>query len=206
VTILFVIVIYNTYIHVMKQIQYIARKGNFDSGHRVLNERMKCFHAHGHTYLYELTFSFENMEEIGYAIDFKEIKRVFCQWIDDILDHGTILNPKDTILINAINQLGTKLWLMSLNGAGEYCNPSVENIAKEVFLAMEILSDTLYKKSPTGLKIHKVTIYETPNCYTDCIKESISTKEWNNFNLERRHEISEYAKSKGIIEYDDRKL
>jgi 6-pyruvoyltetrahydropterin/6-carboxytetrahydropterin synthase len=190
----------------MEKIQYISRKGNFDSGHRVMNEFMKCFNIHGHTYLYELTFSFKNMEEIGYAIDFKEIKRVFCQWIDDILDHGMILNPHDTKLIQTTKEYGTKLWLMSLNGAGEYCNPSVENIAKEVFLAMEILSDTLYKNAPTGLKIHKVTIYETPNCWTECVSESISTKEWNAFNLERRHEISEYAKSKGVLEYDDRKI
>jgi len=26
--------------------QYITRKGNFDSGHRVMNERLKCFHVH----------------------------------------------------------------------------------------------------------------------------------------------------------------
>ena len=57
------------------KVQYITRKGNFDSGHRVMNEFMKCYNIHGHTYLYELTFSFENMEEIGYAIDFKEIKK-----------------------------------------------------------------------------------------------------------------------------------
>lgn len=189
-----------------KKIQYISRKGNFDSGHRVMNEFMKCFHAHGHTYLYELTFSFENMEEIGYAIDFKEIKRVFCQFIDDKLDHGMILNPKDEILIDAVKKLNTKLWLMSLNGTYEYCNPSVENIAKEVFLSMECLANTLYKNTPTGLKIHKVTIYETPNCWTECIAESISIKEWNNFNLERRNEIEEYAKEKGVLEYDDRKI
>ena len=54
--------------------QYITRKGTFDSGHRVMNERMKCFNIHGHTYLYELEFEFNEMEEIGYAIDFKEIK------------------------------------------------------------------------------------------------------------------------------------
>ena len=42
--------------------QYITRKGTFDSGHRVMNERMKCFNMHGHTYLYELEFEFN---EIG---------------------------------------------------------------------------------------------------------------------------------------------
>jgi 6-pyruvoyltetrahydropterin/6-carboxytetrahydropterin synthase len=183
------------------KVQYITRKGTFDSGHRVMNERMKCFNVHGHTYLYELEFEFHEMEDIGYAIDFKEIKRVGCQWIDDILDHGMILNPKDIDLIETTKKLGSKLWLMSLNGAGEYCNPSAENIAKEIFLAMEVLF-----KSYNNLNIHKITLYETPNCYTTCIKDSISTKEWNSWNLERRWEIEEYAKEKGIVEYDDRKI
>ena len=190
----------------MSNIQYITRKGNFDSGHRVMNEFMKCFNIHGHTYLYELTFSFQNMEEIGYAIDFKEIKRVFCQWIDDVLDHGMILNPKDTKLIETTREYGTKLWLMSLNGKDKYCNPSVENIAKEVFLAMEVLTNELYKKSKTGLKIHKVTIYETPNCYTDCIHSSINATETNNFYSANAESIREYARNKGVLEYDDRKI
>jgi len=189
-----------------KKIQYISRKGNFDSGHRVMNEYMKCYNIHGHTYLYELTFSFENMEEIGYAIDFKEIKRVFLQWVDDILDHGMLLNPHDTKLIETTKEYGTKLWLMSLNGEGEYCNPSVENIAKEVFIAMHILSDTLYKNAPTGLKIHKVTIYETPNCWTECYRESISENELVNFAKARQAEIIAYAQEKGVFEYDDRKI
>jgi 6-pyruvoyltetrahydropterin/6-carboxytetrahydropterin synthase len=189
----------------MKKIQYISRKGNFDSGHRVMNEFMKCFNIHGHTYLYELTFSFENMEEIGYALDFKEIKRVFCQWIDDIMDHGMILNPKDELLIQTTRDYGTKLWLMSLNGEENYCNPSVENIAKEIFLAMDVLSETLYANTPTGLKIHKVQIYETPNCSTECFRESIGESEKSNFWAARVHEIVSYAEEKGVLEYDDRK-
>ena len=146
------------------------------------------------------------MEEIGYAIDFKEIKRVFCQWIDDILDHGMILNPQDTKLIETTKEYGTKLWLMSLNGKDEYCNPSVENIAKEVFLAMEILSNELYGDSKTGLEIHNVKIYETPNCWTDCNYDSITPTERENFYANKLAEIAEYAKQKGVFEYDDRKL
>jgi len=146
------------------------------------------------------------MDDIGYAIDFKEIKRVGCQWIDDILDHGMILNPKDTIAIEATKALGSKLWLMSLNGKDEYCNPSVENIAKEVFLAMEILFDFQYTHIPTGLKIHEVKIHETPNCYTVCTANSITDTDRFNFDSARFNEINEYAKLKGIMEYDDRKL
>lgn len=189
----------------MSKIQFISRKGNFDSGHRVMNEFMKCYNIHGHTYLYELTFSFENMQEIGYAIDFKEVKRVFCQWIDDILDHGMILNPHDTKLIETTKEYGTKLWLMSLNGEGEYCNPSVENIAKEVFLAIGALTTVLYGDARTGLTIHNVKIYETPNCWTDCNTLSITQVERDNFYKVRWKELEAYAKAKGVVEYDDRK-
>jgi 6-pyruvoyltetrahydropterin/6-carboxytetrahydropterin synthase len=181
--------------------QYITRKGTFDSGHRVMNERMKCFNIHGHTYLYELEFEFNEMEEIGYAIDFKEIKRIGCQWIDDILDHGMLLNPQDTKLIETTKEYNSKLWLMSLNGKDNYCNPSVENIAKEVFLAMVVLF-----QSYRNLRIHKVTIYETPNCSTICLKESISDLEAKNW-METNYEIvAQCANNKGIIEYDDRKV
>lgn len=182
--------------------QYITRKGTFDSGHRVMNERMKCFNIHGHTYHYDLTFEFNDIEDIGYAIDFKEIKRLGCQWIDDFLDHGMILNPKDEKLINTTKELNGKLWLMSLNGAGNYCNPSVENIAKEIFLAMDIL----FASFNETLRISSITLYETPNCYTICDANSISTKEFTKFNLEHNSNIRKYREGKGVLEYDDRKV
>jgi len=180
--------------------QYITRKGSFDSGHRVMNERMKCFNLHGHTYLYELEFSFNEMEQIGYAIDFKEIKRVGCQWIDDFLDHGMIVNPHDTEVIKAAISTGSKLWYMSLNGLNQYCNPSVENIAKEIFLAMKLL----FVPYP-NLHIHKVTLYETPNCFTTCIEESIHEVELDNWMRCNRSVVELYRDEKGVVEYDDRK-
>lgn len=180
--------------------QTITRKGSFDSAHRVMNERMKCYNVHGHTYLYELTFKFNTMESIGYAIDFKEIKRVSCQWIDDMLDHGAILNPKDKEVILACKATNSKLWLMSLNGAGEYCNPSAENIAKEVFLAVSCLTDN------TELSLSQVRLWETPNCFTDCYPESISILEKDNFLFQHRYSLLAYKANKGVVEYDDRKL
>jgi len=184
--------------------QYMSRKTTFDSGHRVMNERMKCFNLHGHTYLANLFFEFSNMEHIGYAIDFKEVKRVGVQWIQDHLDHGMILNPKDTISIKACKDLNTKLWLMSLNG-DEYCNPTAENISKEIFLAMEILFKTIYEDKPhIGLKPHCIDLNETPNCAVQCYNHSISLIERKNFYNYRESQIREYALQKGRIEYDDR--
>lgn len=180
--------------------QYITRKCTFDSGHRIMNEQFKCFNQHGHTYICELEFEFNEMEEIGYAIDFKEIKRIGCQWIDDYLDHGMILNPKDDILIKSCLDTKSKYWLMSLNGKDKYCNPSVENIAKEIFLAMSFLF-----KDYDYLTINKVILWETPNCYTICKRESISEEEGKNWIENRSDLITRYTQEKGILEYDDRK-
>ncbi len=185
--------------------QTITRKTNLSCGHRVMNEKMLCHNLHGHEYITHLSFSFASMEEIGYAIDFKEIKRVFIQYLQDYMDHGMLLNPKDDLVIDTVQSLGTKLWLMSLNGEGEYCNPSVENVAKEVFLSMKVLSETLYGESGTGLDIFKVKIYETPNCWTECCSNGISESEERNFRQVRQKQIEEYAKQKGVLEYDDRK-
>ena len=181
-------------------VQYITRKGNFDSGHRVMNEQYKCYNLHGHTYLYELTFNFQQMEDIGYALDFKEIKRVGCQWIDDLMDHGMILNPKDEQVIRVVQNLNTKLWLMSLNGKGEYCNPSVENIAREVILAEKIL----FEDYPM-LDVSSVKIFETPNCWTELSCTQVPQREKDNFYDQHYTKIKTYARHKGILEYDDRK-
>jgi len=185
---------------VMKK-QYITRKGTFDSGHRVMNERMKCFNMHGHTYLYELEFEFNSMEAIGYAIDFKEIKRVGCQWIDDMLDHGFIVNPKDDDVIKACQLTGSKIWYMSLNGSNQYCNPSAENIAKEIFLAMFVLFMPY-----ENLRIHKITLYETPNSYTTCTLESFDNTEWDNWMRHNKDGVDFYRDQKGVVEYDDRRI
>lgn len=180
--------------------QTITRKGSFDAGHRVMNERMKCFNLHGHTYLYELEFKFNQMEDIGYAIDFKEIKRVGCQWIEDCLDHGMILNPKDESVIDACRKTNSKIWEMSLNGQFLYCNPSAENIAKEMFLAISYLLNN------KCLKLQKIRLFETPNCYTDCFADSVSLTEEKNFMLAREYDLKEYKEKMGTFEYDDRKI
>lgn len=164
-----------------------------------MNEKMKCFNIHGHTYIAELEFSFDSIESIGYAIDFKEIKRVGLQWIDDLLDHGMILNPHDLVVRDSVQKLGTKQWLMSLNGPQGYCNPTAENIAKEIFLAMDILFE-----SYSGLEIHAIKLHETPNCSVMCWKHSISDQENSNFTKIRYQQIKDYAEDKGILNYDDR--
>lgn len=180
--------------------QYITRKGSFDSAHRIMNERVKCFNIHGHRFSYELCFGFNQIESIGYALDFQEIKRVGVQWIEDTLDHLIILNPHDFELIETAHAIESRVWLMSLNGEAQYCNPTIENLAKEIFLALEIL----FEERP-HVHLHQVRLFETRHCFTDCFAQSISPQEKTHFLQARKELIQAYAKAKGVVEYDNRK-
>jgi 6-pyruvoyltetrahydropterin/6-carboxytetrahydropterin synthase len=92
---------------------------------------------------------------------------------------------------------------MSLNGEGEYCNPTVENIVREIFLGVSILfEDTKYGK--LGLKLHKIKLYETPNCFTVCKESSIPDQQYTNFRNKNLVDIVNYREEKGIVNYDDR--
>jgi len=149
--------------------QTITRKGTFDSAHRVMDERVKCFNLHGHTYLYELTFGFKQLQDIGFAIDFKDIKTMACEFIDRTFDHAAIMNPADKELIDIVVKNGWNLYVMSFDDV--YCNPTVENISKEVFLGVSCLMDT------ENLKLHSLRIYETPNAFCDTWADDISVPE-----------------------------
>ena len=177
--------------------QTITRAGAFDAAHRVMNERVKCFNLHGHRFNYELTFEFREEEGLGYAIDFKEIKRVACAFIDDYFDHGMIANPKDKEIIDLVQKMGLKLWVMSLN-ADDYCNPSAEHISKELFMAISKLMNT------ENIWLKNVRLYETPNCWVDADWDMINMYEQNNFYNKRCPMLKKYRESKGTFQYDDR--
>ena len=185
----------------MSEKQYLTRVVEMDIGHRVMHERMKCHSIHGHRVKLELTFQFTQQEDIGYCIDFKEIKRVGAQWLDDMMDHGFIANPHDHVLIKASKDTASKMYLMSLNGESEYCNPTAENISREIFMAMDIL----FSAYP-NLKFYHIRYNETPNCWVDTYKESIRDNERAHFHAYRYEEIKAYAQKMGIVEYDSRKI
>lgn len=177
----------------------ITRKGSFDAAHRVMHQTSACRFYHGHLYQYELTFEYIDVEAIGYAIDFKEIKRIACQFIEDHFDHGFIANPEDIPILKAIADTNSRVWTMSIDGNNRFCNPTAENIAKELFLGVELVM-----KNYPKLSLKQIRLYETPNCFVDCFAESVSPLERYNFESAKRTLCERYSDAKGTIQYDDR--
>jgi len=107
---------------------------DFDAAHQLRGYKGKCENIHGHNWKVEIEVIAENLNEIGIAIDFKELKKISDEVVSK-LDH-TFINE-----IPPFNQI----------------NPSSENIARWIYLALK----SKIENSP--VKLHSVTVWESDN-------------------------------------------
>jgi len=132
-----------------------TRRIEFDAAHRIMNHESKCKMLHGHRYALEATFSAKKLDRLGRVIDFAEIRKVLGSWIDDNLDHNTILSVNDKKLGKKIaSETKQKIYYMKET-------PTAENIAKHIF---EDICPKLF--SDKHVKCVGIKLYETPNCYS----------------------------------------
>lgn len=144
-----------------------TRRIQFCAGHRVYGHESKCANAHGHNYValfeaagepvsrltYEGGVTNNSLDKLGRIIDFSVLKERIGGWIDANWDHGFIHYSGDVEMYNALALIpGQKLYSMR-------DNPTAENMAR--FLLNDICPRLL---EGTGVKITRVTIYETENC------------------------------------------
>jgi 6-pyruvoyl-tetrahydropterin synthase len=93
------------------------------------------------------------------VIDFSMVKAVFGTWLDDNFDHTTILNDKDTVLIETINAIhkdaGKKpVYVVDFEPTSENLSWFLLNKANELLMDHCVVVSVL-------------RIYETPNCWSD---------------------------------------
>lgn len=171
----------------------VTRIFEFDAAHRVMNEKVKCFNLHGHRFKVEATFEYSSKGALGYAIDFKEIKRIVGAWIDEKLDHACILNPNDEQLIMLCRNQVWRLYIMGMGTFGDI-NPSAENLASELFYTIR----QLFAEDNSGVRLVKLRLYETPNCWVET--EAIDYVGTSSF----INDVKEWRKEKGSFNYDAR--
>lgn len=125
----------------------------FDAGHRILGHSGKCASPHGHTFRAEVFFRSDGLNDLGFTIDFTDLKAALKQWIDSSWDHGFLLSDQDRGLIEALEQIPeAKLYVLSDT------NPSAEGIARELFRVA---------RTRLGESICSVRIWESPTQYAE---------------------------------------
>jgi 6-pyruvoyltetrahydropterin/6-carboxytetrahydropterin synthase len=132
----------------------ITRRIEFDSGHRVLGHEGKCRFIHGHRYALEISITAPELDKIGRVLDFGEIKNIVQGWIDSNFDHNLLLHKEDPLFDYIAEKEDRVPYLM------KFGNPTAENIVKELYYQLPPLL-------PDNVKITKIRVYETPNCWSE---------------------------------------
>jgi 6-pyruvoyltetrahydropterin/6-carboxytetrahydropterin synthase len=125
----------------------------FDAGHRILGHSGKCAAPHGHTYRAEVFVRSRELDQLGFAIDFGDLKAPIKAWIDSNWDHAFLVNADDHEMRTALGLVhSAKVYALARG------NPSAEILATELFA---VALDQL------GLPVQSVRIWESPNQYSE---------------------------------------
>lgn len=141
----------------------ITRKLEFDAGHRIPDHKSQCRNLHGHRYTLEITLTGmviedEGSSDNGMIMDFSDVKALAKQHLVDVWDHAFIAYEKDAVVLEMLARIpGHKTVIIGRI-------PTVENLAQTAF---DILSSVYQDRFGTGLRLQKLVLHETPNCWAE---------------------------------------
>ena len=138
----------------------------FDAGHRIPDHASQCRHLHGHRYALEVTLSGEIVRKAGdpancMVMDFSEVKALAKSHLVDRWDHAFLVYAGDRSVVEFLATLpGHKTVILD-------CVPTAENLAESAFRIL----DARYQDSyGNHLRLDRVRLYETPNCWADAVR------------------------------------
>lgn len=74
----------------------VTVRHNFETAHRLPHLQGKCQSLHGHSWWASVTVSGPELAD-GILLEFGPFKKALRGWIDQHLDHGTMLGPDDPL-------------------------------------------------------------------------------------------------------------
>lgn len=141
----------------------ITRKLEFDAGHRIPDHKSQCRNLHGHRYTLEITLVGQVIDEEGSSdngmiMDFSDVKSLAKQHLVDVWDHAFLVYAKDTHVRDFLAAMPDHKTVVIDQ------IPTVENLARTAFGILQTVFKDHYG---TGLKLHKLVLHETPNCWAE---------------------------------------
>jgi 6-pyruvoyltetrahydropterin/6-carboxytetrahydropterin synthase len=99
--------------------------------------------------------------EQGMVMDFSEVKRIVREQIVDRWDHAFLVYKNDTTVVDFLHSLQNHKTIILDS------QPTAENLANTAFL---ILDQAFQENYGDRLKLERVRLYETPNCWADATR------------------------------------
>ncbi len=144
----------------------ITRRLEFDAGHRIPDHASQCRHLHGHRYVLEVSLSGEIIKAEGQPVngmvmDFADVKRIANEEVVSRWDHAFLAYRGDRQIVDFLATLpGHKTVLLDVV-------PTAENLAEEAFRLLDLAYRDVYRNH---LRLERVRLYETPNCWADALR------------------------------------
>jgi len=145
----------------------ITRRLEFDAGHRIPDHKSQCRHLHGHRYALEISLGGEIIQQKGdpangMVMDFSEVKALAMRHLVDLWDHAFLAWAGDQPVVDFLRSLPDhKTVLLD-------CVPTAENLAQQAFTIL----DAVYRDSyGNQLRLERVRLYETPNCWAEAVRD-----------------------------------
>jgi 6-pyruvoyltetrahydropterin/6-carboxytetrahydropterin synthase len=144
----------------------ITRRFEFDAGHRIPDHKGPCRNLHGHRYALEITLSGEIVRAAGGAddgmvVDYSEIKALVNSRLIALWDHAFLAYSEDRVLVDFLRSLPDHKTVV-LDRI-----PTAENLADTAF---EILDRAFGEAFGKRLRLARVRLFETPNCWADAVR------------------------------------
>ena len=125
----------------------------FASGHRLLGHNGKCVYPHGHTYRAEIWVASDSLDDMGFVVDFTDLKAKAHGWLEEYWDHAFLVNSRDGELLEALRSVeGSRIFVF------EDENPSAEVMARALFSKTAELC---------GVAPSRVRVWESPTQYAE---------------------------------------
>jgi len=97
----------------------ITKEHKFEAAHRLVKGYPgKCKHLHGHSWVVKVTVADEELDKYDMAFDFGSFKPLW-KWIDDMLDHATIVSREDADLCAWLTDRGQRIYITEANPTSE---------------------------------------------------------------------------------------
>lgn len=145
----------------------ITRRLEFDAGHRIPDHQSQCRHLHGHRYAIEITLRGAIIQASGQpmngmVMDFSEVKSLAKQHLVDAWDHAFLAYRGDRPIVEFLATLPEhKTVLLDVV-------PTAENLAALAFAQLDAVYQDRYGNQ---LRLERVRLYETPNCWADALRD-----------------------------------
>ena len=135
----------------------ITKRHEWDMGHRLgKGYTSKCRHNHGHRYVAEMTFECEALNSFDMVLDFGEIKSVCGAWIDEHIDHATLVFVEDETLLHFLERECNRHFVVTFN-------TTVENIVVWLAKQLQEVLDRVEAFKKRGVTLIQLKVNETPN-------------------------------------------